>query len=271
MARSLSTFAATALFTLLALSSTAFADSPSDDDVEARLLYQAGVSAYDAGRFEEALERFQRAYELSGREMLLYNIATAAERARQDEIALDAYERFLEAEPETKLRGRVEAVIARLRREIAQAESARETQISKQDIDQNTETQSDEATPPVPLDEPVAASSSSRGPGGLITLAAGGAVLVAGAVTLGMGLADRARVQNPSEDALDWQRDAARAYDRGPALLTTGIIALPIGAALTAVGVVMAIKSGKHAGDDPEAARADLSFGPGSIMLKGRF
>src|SRR5690554_3535451 len=270
MARSLSTFAATALFTLLALSSTAFADSPSDDDVEARLLYQAGVSAYDAGRFEEALERFQRAYELSGREMLLYNIATAAERARQDEIALDAYERFLEAEPETRLRGRVETVIARLRRELAQAESARETQISKQDIDQNTETQSDEPSPLVSFDES-AAASSSRGPVGLITLAAGGAVLVAGAVTLGMGLADRARVQNPSEDALDWQRDAARAYDRGPALLTTGIIALPVGAALTAVGVVMAIKSGKHAGDDPEAARADLSFGPGSIMLKGRF
>lgn len=269
MARSLSTFAATALFTLLALSSTAFADSPSDDDVEARLLYQAGVSAYDAGRFEEALERFQRAYELSGREMLLYNIATAAERARQDEIALDAYERFLEAEPETHLRGRVETVIARLRSEIEQARvRSKHAAIDAEALDAKKE--------PQPLIELGTQGSMSEskpsGPAGIITLAAGGAVLVAGAVTFGMGLSDRARVESPAEGARDWQRDAARSYERGPALLTTGIIALPVGATLTAAGVILMVKGADKTSDaDPEAAHVEVSFGGSAVFLRGRF
>lgn len=241
-----------------------------DTDAEARMLYQAGVAAYDAGRYEETYERFKRAYELSDREALLYNIGSAAERARMDEEALDAYERFLEAEPDSRLRVRIEAVIERLRRGLAEVEAAS----TSESLSQKNAPPLDEAAPiltdaSLTLEED--APDTKRGLGPYITIGAGGAVLITGAITLGMGLSDRTTVERPAEGARDWYRDAERAYRRGPALLTTGIIALLIGAALTAAGVVMAIKRGKNADDDPEAASVELSFGGTSLSLHGRF
>ena len=53
-------------------------------DAEARAHYQAGQLAFDQGRFENALESFRMAYALSQRPELLYNIASAADRLRQD-------------------------------------------------------------------------------------------------------------------------------------------------------------------------------------------
>jgi tetratricopeptide (TPR) repeat protein len=49
-------------------------------DRKARALYKAGDAHYAAGRYKEAVEAFQRAYELSKRSALLYNLANAHER-----------------------------------------------------------------------------------------------------------------------------------------------------------------------------------------------
>ncbi|MFW6067721.1 MAG: hypothetical protein ACOC97_05230 [Myxococcota bacterium] len=84
---------------------------------EARALFQAGRLAYESGRYEEALERFRAAHELTSLPALLYNVALAADRARYDEEALAAYERFLaESDPDEATRRQVEARIAGLRR-----------------------------------------------------------------------------------------------------------------------------------------------------------
>jgi tetratricopeptide (TPR) repeat protein len=84
---------------------------------EAQALFQAGRIAYEAGRYEEALERFRAAHELTGLPGLLYNVALAADRARFDEEALTYYERFLaEAEPDEATRRQVEARVAGLQR-----------------------------------------------------------------------------------------------------------------------------------------------------------
>src|SRR5690606_23764287 len=80
-------------------------------DEEARALYQAGRIAFDQGRFESALDYFQRSYELSGRPALLFNIGSAADRLRKDEVALDAFERYLEAVPDSPDRASVESRI----------------------------------------------------------------------------------------------------------------------------------------------------------------
>ena len=58
------------------------AEGQSGTDDEARAIYQAGLVAYENGRFDEALRHFQSSYALSGRPELLYNIATAAERSK---------------------------------------------------------------------------------------------------------------------------------------------------------------------------------------------
>lgn len=88
-------------------------------DVEARALFNAGVAAYDAGRYEDALESFERAYQRSERPVLLYNIGQCYDRLRRDEEAVQAFERYLEAVPGAENRPQVEARLRALREAIA--------------------------------------------------------------------------------------------------------------------------------------------------------
>jgi tetratricopeptide (TPR) repeat protein len=90
-------------------------------DREARAIYEAAVVAFDEGRFEDSLRLFRRAYELSERPELLFNVGTAADRLRHNEEALEAFEAYLAARPDAENRANVEARIAVLRRAIADA------------------------------------------------------------------------------------------------------------------------------------------------------
>jgi tetratricopeptide (TPR) repeat protein len=95
-----------------------------EQDREARFLFEAARSAYDAGRYEDALTSFQRAYELSQRPALLYNVGQAADRLRKDEIALDAFERYVQALPDAENRPAVEERIRVLRAVLAEKRAA---------------------------------------------------------------------------------------------------------------------------------------------------
>lgn len=89
-------------------------------DAEGRALFDAGRVAYDDGRYEDALGYFQRAFDLSGRPGLLFNIGSAAERVRNDRLALESYRKYLEALPEAPNRGFVEKRIRFLERTVAE-------------------------------------------------------------------------------------------------------------------------------------------------------
>jgi tetratricopeptide (TPR) repeat protein len=95
-------------------------------DNEARMLFEAGRVAYTAGRFDDALGYFKRAHEISGRAVLLYNVGSAADKLRQDAIALDAFRRYLEAVPNAENREEVEARV-RVLEGVAAAAQARTT------------------------------------------------------------------------------------------------------------------------------------------------
>jgi tetratricopeptide (TPR) repeat protein len=85
------------------------------ENAEARALFEAGRTAYDAGRFGSALDSFRRAYELSARPALLFNMGSAAERLRRDAEALDYYERYLRDVPSAENRELVQSRIEFLR------------------------------------------------------------------------------------------------------------------------------------------------------------
>ncbi len=83
--------------------------------------------AYEEGRYEEALEHFTKAYELSPtRHLLLYNIASSQDRLRRDGDALKNFERYLELNPTASNRQAVEARVQVLKQAVAahQAEEA---------------------------------------------------------------------------------------------------------------------------------------------------
>jgi tetratricopeptide (TPR) repeat protein len=96
-------------------------DSSSDE--RARLAFDSGSVAFDEGRYDDAMENFTRAYDLSHRPELLYNIGLSADRLRHDAEALRAFESYLESLPEAENRPEVERRMRALRAAIA-AEAA---------------------------------------------------------------------------------------------------------------------------------------------------
>ncbi|MCA9604981.1 MAG: hypothetical protein KC619_05280 [Myxococcales bacterium] len=96
-------------------------DASASQTAAARQLFQEGVEALQAERWEEARDRLQRSYDLVPRASTLMNLGTAqAELGRLVE-AIETYRRFLsEMTPrEARHRREVEAMIAELEPRIA--------------------------------------------------------------------------------------------------------------------------------------------------------
>ena len=94
-------------------------------DDEARVLFDLGRTAFNEGRNRDALQYFQRSHALSRRPQLLYNIGQVADRLREDELALESFEKYLEGVPDAKNRPAVESRIVALREAIERYEKSR--------------------------------------------------------------------------------------------------------------------------------------------------
>lgn len=106
-----------AAIAMTAAPATAQEPAPERDD-EARALFQAAVAAFNAGRYEDALERFEDAYEASPRPELLYNLGATADRLQREDAARSYFRAYLEQSPNPERRGEVEARLAALDRSI---------------------------------------------------------------------------------------------------------------------------------------------------------
>jgi len=206
-------------------------------------LFEAGRVALDDGRLESALEYFSKAYELSDRPPLLYNIATVADRLRRDAEALEAFESYLQRVPDSQHRAAVEARVEVLRRVLAQRAA------------------SEPAAPPEPASAPASAGAEgSTGPGiaPWLVVAASGAVAVTGGILLVLALDDVATVED-APDATRWS-ELEDAHDRAPLLSGAGIAMIGLGA----VGVVAGVLWAGASDDSPSVAVT-----PGGLRLRG--
>jgi tetratricopeptide (TPR) repeat protein len=100
------------------------ASAPADTEQEARALFEAGRIAYENGRFADALPSFTRAFELTGRPALIFNIGQCLDRLGRSAEAADAYRRFLTAVPDAPNRNFLEGRLAILDAEAARATRA---------------------------------------------------------------------------------------------------------------------------------------------------
>jgi tetratricopeptide (TPR) repeat protein len=251
-------------------------------DLEARALYDAGTVAYSEGRYENALEYLTRAYALSARPLLLYNIAVITEHLRRDEEALDYYRRYLAEVPDAENRRSVEARIAILERAIAEQRAQARV---------NAPVPYDHAHPPMPIQgpqpigppipytmgpplpwmtvpgpvqpvdtlpvDPRPQRSGNVGPGGGIALTiVGGLVLVVGVVLAAIAGADQASLAN-IEDGTRWE-DIEDAYHRMEPLSIAGGVLIPLGAAITAGGVAWIAVSTSGSSERPPSARLTI-------------
>ncbi len=210
----------------------------------ARAELEAGRLAYENGEFEVALDRFERAYELSGSADLLYNVATCADRLRRDDVALDSYERYLEAAPETEdraqIEGRIRALRAALAREGSRVEPA-----------------------PAPSEAGPAPHAHHR----LFTWIALGVSVALGATTAGLWAGAQSSYDSFSACAPSCD-PAEVGASSGHALQTAGNVLFGLSLAALAGAVVLFFVEPKDDAAEPAVA---VSLGPAAVALRGRF
>jgi len=95
-----------------------------DRTEEAKALFAAGRASFDAGRFADALDYFERSYAISKRPGLLYNIGIVRDRLRDDKRALEAYDAYLAAVPDASNRAEVETRASAIRSALARQQEA---------------------------------------------------------------------------------------------------------------------------------------------------
>lgn len=135
--------------------------------------YKKGVTSYDLGKFDEAIEEFQKAYELKPTPAYLYNIAQAYRQKGDAAKAVFFYKRYLQKSPDAANRATVEKRISELeelakKQEDAKAKPPNALEGEKQDTPRPAEVARAEPPPvePPPAPSPeatVTASSSARG------------------------------------------------------------------------------------------------------------
>jgi tetratricopeptide (TPR) repeat protein len=224
-------------------------------DEEARSHFRLAQAQYEVGHFAEAAEAFERAYALSGRAQLLYNLYLAHRDAGHVVEAADALRNYLARatgiEGEPLLRARLEALDA----QIARMESGA--------VDETVEpVDAVETSEPEPTSRPT--SSDDLSPAGFALIGVGAAVIVGGAVMLGVMAADLATVESATPGTPF--ADVQAAYERTEPLSIAGFVSLGVGAAIAVVGVVLlTLPAGST---DTEVA---LRVGPGAISITGSF
>lgn len=272
---------------------------PNRDD-EARGIYLAGVAAFDAGRFEEALHYFEQSYGISPKPRMLYNIGTAADRVREDDKALNAFERYLAEVPDADNRAEVEGRVRSLRSALERRRAIPETVAPAQPpaaavVEPPTvatlpAVDSTSSAPLLPESQPIVATAAEpamvRAPresvtepqeqssgglsiGGVVLTSVGGASVAAGTVLLVLAQESYTAV----EDAKVGTRFSvvAHDYDRAPAFGTAGLVALSVGVAATVGGVVWMLLGSSS--EEPTPGDSQLAFrvGPTSLELTGSF
>ena len=125
---------ATAVWTVLLCAAGARAQGePTEAELqEARALFVAGQAAVESGRWADAVERFSRAYELSGVPTALYNVAYALRSLGRHRESRDAFRRLMAEHPDLDDATRSEA-----ERSLAEVE-ARVAVVSVQGLDEGT-------------------------------------------------------------------------------------------------------------------------------------
>lgn len=212
---------------------------------EAHRFTERAVADFEAGRYEQAVENFERAYALDGNVNNLFNIGRVYEEAGDLPAAIDYYTRFLE-QPGVSLEYR-EATLERLevleRTLEATRKDGRDDAATKGDGGASEppppgvegEDDDDDETPP-PIDDAAQARARKQRVAGWAVLGVGGVALVAGGAIAG--------VTASTASALADETDPSTRADlalRGQSLAPAADALLISGGTLALVGLVVAL------------------------------
>jgi hypothetical protein len=185
---------------------------------------------------------------MSRRPILMFNIGVTAERLRRNREALEAFETYLELTPDAPNRREVEGRIRQASEAIAADDAA-------------------EATSPPAASEPdedrLVVDGSGPGAGPFIVAGVGVGAAGAGAVLLLLASSKASDVE--AESDVDWSTVRGD-HDASVRLSTAAGILFGVGGAAIAVGLTWLAL-----GSSDEEPTVEVSAGPGSLALRGRF
>ena len=170
--------------------------SPDERTARAKALFEQGRAHVDLGDYAAATSEFEQAYVLRPLPIFLFNLAELAVYQNHREHALQLYGRYLQTERDPRERAQVERRIAELRRSL---------QKNPEPPPEPTPIPTATVAAPVQTVAPAAVVAASpaapphRSRRWLWAVAAGGAVIVGGAIALGVVFGTRAVDPTPSE------------------------------------------------------------------------
>jgi tetratricopeptide (TPR) repeat protein len=228
----------------------------------AHVLYDLSAAAYEAGRFQESVDLLLRAYDITPKPVLLFNLARAYEGLGESKKAIAAYEAYLQAESKAADRGSIERRLVTLRKELADRaalekerdESARRAE--REHLRALEEQKKAEAAEEARRKSPLPWVIASVGGGGII------AGLTFGALSRSRS---DAALQNP------YQRPASSDLTTAKGYATAANVGFIGGSVLAVVGMTWGIIQLQRSPTSQRSARIDLRVSPSSVGLAGSF
>ncbi|HEY5947859.1 MAG TPA: tetratricopeptide repeat protein [Kofleriaceae bacterium] len=229
------------------------AGGSSDDQkkAEAKALYEKGLSHYNLGEFDLAIEAFRKAYAISQAPGLLFNIAQSFRLKKDYEQASYFYTTYLRLKPDAPNRADVEARL----QEMQEALEEQKKQATKAPIGTippdgggtvTTTTTTTVATPTGGTTASVdkgspedAAKAQSLMTAGYVTAGAGGALIVTGVIFGSMARSAESDLNKLSTDHGTWTSEQQDKYDAGKRNNTIAIISFIAGGAAVATGATL--------------------------------
>jgi tetratricopeptide (TPR) repeat protein len=223
-----------------------------DNKTAARESFREGTRQYDLNEFKLALDAFKRAYLQYEEPAFLFNIAQCHRQLGEKPEAVKFYRTYLRKVPAAQNRDEVERIIATLEAAIEQSVKAKPPTGT---IDPNTKpapepasplvTAPRQTTPPPAPPTAIAMTDSGRTKrlAGIALLASGGALLVAGAIFVGMAKLANDDIENPGDGVFD-----PSAQDRRNTFQALDAVFFAVGGAAAVTGLTLYLigRRGSH-------------------------
>jgi len=269
-------FLCTGLLWLLASASASVAGAQEIDEskeAEAKAMFEAGRTAFDAGRYDDALQRWEVAFRLSGRPAVRYNLGLAHERLGQIDEAIAAFDNYLKWDSDGQRAAEVRGKLQTLRS--MRGASERPHQHSRAAAPPPAASSAPVEPAPAPEPQPVAESpvldvEPASPPGSGVTvlgwvLVGGGAAMLAGSLLTGAAaLAAEDDLETGCTDRVCAQTLSETADDANTYALITDVLWIG-GAVIAGTGITLLLLDD----GEPDQLSARLRLAPGALVIEG--
>jgi hypothetical protein len=274
MTRRLRAFALIFSMMLLALGSKeARAQLSAQQKQEIHVHYQQATRAYDLGKYQEAVDEYQKVYEIDGDPVMLYNIAQAYRLNDQPQESIHFYRRYLQRSPEARNKDDVERKITAMEKLIEERRKAAAAVVPPPPKPAVAEPKPSPLPPPVvttpvvvappPPPPPEPPSATRRALGWSMV----GVGVASGVVAIIEGVRAKNKGDQLTQDSMKMPKVPFDSNEQAiqSAGKTANIVAIVCGIAGTAVavaGAVVLITNGSSSEGGAPATNTTVSFAP---------